>query len=486
MGSRPRSPQGAQAGVASNGATSSSVSNGLATSTLPGGGSRFNSLARQSSIYSLTLDEFQNALTEPGKNFGSMNMDEFLKNIWTAEESQAMAAAMGSVGDAGQGSGGMLTRQPSLQRQSSISLPRQLSRKTVDEVWKDIHRGSSGNSESGGEPPVGASPQDRTQTFAEMTLEDFLVKAGVMREDSEVATQGFGAFVSGLGNAEKSRAVHGDRSVGEIVPTLSLSPANVMTSPATIEAMSLDEYHKSQQAAATQQHHQQQADWLRSMQQAQQQVHQQQHMLQQQHAAAEAAYVNVAGKRMGNGAGPMVGMAAMGMPGAMGAGMGPGMAGGMPGGGLAMGLGGALGNPMTVNMGLAPNSPPSPDSDGGRSGLSLSPIHYGLDGSVRGRKRGPDGPVEKVVERRQRRMIKNRESAARSRARKQAYTVELEAEVSQLKEENMRLRKQQVSSRKSEEEAERRKKQIMDMLKAATKVVVEKPSGLRRTRTATW
>lgn len=223
------------------------------------------------------------------------------------------------------------------------------------------------------------------------------------------------------------------------------------------------------------------------MQQAQQQVHQQQHMLQQQHAAAEAAYVNVAGKRMGNGAGPMVGMAALGMPGAMGASMGPGMAGGMPGGGLAMGLGGALGNPLTVNMGLAPNSPPSPDSDGGRSGLSLSPIHYGLDGSVRGRKRGPDGPVEKVVERRQRRMIKNRESAARSRARKQvtkilthsllkyfpfhtpllhslfntraslsthtsllqAYTVELEAEVSQLKEENMRLRKQQVSSRKS-------------------------------------
>lgn len=257
MGSRPLSPQAQArpAGVASNGASSSSVSNGLATSTLPGGGSRFNSLARQSSIYSLTLDEFQNALTEPGKNFGSMNMDEFLKNIWTAEESQAMAAAMGSVGDAGQGSGGMITRQPSLQRQSSITLPRTLSRKTVDEVWKDIHRGSSGNSESAGDAPVGASPQERTQTFGEMTLEDFLVKAGVMREDSEVATQGFGAFVSGLGNADKSRAVHGDRSVGEIVPTLSLSPANVMTSQATIDAMQLDEYNKNQ-AAATQQHQQ--------------------------------------------------------------------------------------------------------------------------------------------------------------------------------------------------------------------------------------
>ncbi|KAI4370730.1 hypothetical protein MLD38_019046 [Melastoma candidum] len=38
-------------------------------------------------------------------------------------------------------------------------------------------------------------------------------------------------------------------------------------------------------------------------------------------------------------------------------------------------------------------------------------------------------------------MIKNRESAARSRARKQAYTNELENKVSCLEEENERLRK---------------------------------------------
>ncbi|XP_042986977.1 protein FD isoform X1 [Carya illinoinensis] len=46
-------------------------------------------------------------------------------------------------------------------------------------------------------------------------------------------------------------------------------------------------------------------------------------------------------------------------------------------------------------------------------------------------------------DRRHKRMIKNRESAARSRARKQAYTNELELEVAHLMEENARLKKQQ-------------------------------------------
>lgn len=73
--------------------------------------------------------------------------------------------------------------------------------------------------------------------------------------------------------------------------------------------------------------------------------------------------------------------------------------------------------------------------------------HHDVAAAMSGRKRAAaaaaasvGGPVEKTVERRKKRMIKNRESAARSRARKQAYTNELENKISLLEEENERLR----------------------------------------------
>nr|XP_010905088.1 bZIP transcription factor 46-like [Elaeis guineensis] len=50
-----------------------------------------------------------------------------------------------------------------LQRQGSITIPMLLCRKTVDEVWMEIHR-------------------DQKLTLGEMMLEDFLIKAGVVRE----------------------------------------------------------------------------------------------------------------------------------------------------------------------------------------------------------------------------------------------------------------------------------------------------------------
>ncbi|KAE9596565.1 putative transcription factor bZIP family [Lupinus albus] len=58
-------------------------------------------------------------------------------------------------------------------------------------------------------------------------------------------------------------------------------------------------------------------------------------------------------------------------------------------------------------------------------------------------KRFAEPPDFNPGERRNKRMIKNRESAARSRARKQAYTKELQLKVDLLQEENERLKRQQ-------------------------------------------
>eukprot|EP01018_Ginkgo_biloba_P012516 Gb_16382 [translate_table: standard] len=445
-------------------------------------------LARQASIYSLTLDEFQNTLGEPGKNFGSMNMDEFLKNIWTAEESQAMAAAMGAFEG---GSGANLARQASLQRQGSLTLPRTLSRKTVDDVWRDIHRdGAEGNGN-------GTATQPRQATFGEMTLEDFLVKAGVVREESEHGGgQSFGSFRNGLDGEFGGNLIerNGDRlSIGNALglgfsergarngevghsksgaggmPALSLSPTNALPNHATMDAMNLDAFKQQQQ----------QADWLNSHYRSATAaaLAQQQQLLHHQaaaDAAAAAVYGPNAKRVVGNGA--LMGQGGLGGGLALGGGMGNG---GLPGG--LGGVGGFGAPPLTIRAG-SPASPLSSDGVGPShvDNPTISPIPYGFDGGFRGRKRGIEGPVEKVVERRQRRMIKNRESAARSRARKQAYTVELEAEVTQLKEENMKLRKQQ------EEMAERRKKQILEMMAPLAQQLGTKTRVLRRTLTGPW
>ncbi|XP_023536287.1 ABSCISIC ACID-INSENSITIVE 5-like protein 2 [Cucurbita pepo subsp. pepo] len=78
------------------------------------------------------------------------------------------------------------------------------------------------------------------------------------------------------------------------------------------------------------------------------------------------------------------------------------------------------------------------------SASSNSDFHEGNSGRKR---RQLDDIKEKTIERRQRRMIKNRESAARSRARKQAYTNQLEHEVLCLRKTNSWLRKQEEVER---------------------------------------
>lgn len=275
--------------------------------------SQLQPLARQNSMYSLTLDEVQNQLGDLGKPLSSMNLDELLKNVWTVEATQTMGLEV---------EGTPFANQTALQRQASLSLTSDLSKKTVDEVWKDIQQSKNDR---------GIKSRERQPTFGEMTLEDFLVKAGVVDEGSMDKKDG-----------------------GSIV--------GVDTNAA--------------------QQFQQQGQWLQYQSHPQYQ-HPQQSMM--------GVYM-------------------------------PGQSTLQP---LHMGAGSMMDVSYSENQ------------------VALPPPLMGTlsDTQAPARKRGVPDMIEKTVERRQKRMIKNRESAARSRARKQAYTNELENKVSRLEEENGRLRK---------------------------------------------
>ncbi|CAM0943918.1 unnamed protein product [Alopecurus aequalis] len=303
-------------------------------------------LTRQgSSVYSLTFDEFQSALGGPGKDFGSMNMDELLRNIWTAEESQAIGAGGSSSAAA----------PPDLQRQGSLTLPRTLSQKTVDEVWRDmVYFGGGGPSSASASAAAQPAPEpaQRQQTLGEVTLEEFLVRAGVVREDMAPGP-----------------------------PPISSAPTPATRPPQPPQPQML--FPQSNMFA------------------------------------------------------PMVNPLSLAMA------AGP------------FGQGGGGGGANNV---VSPARPVMSNGYGNMEGLNLSslsppPMPYVFNGGLRGRKAPA---MEKVVERRQRRMIKNRESAARSRQRKQSYMMELETEVAKLKERNEELQRKQA------EILERQKNEVLE------------------------
>ncbi|KAL7600692.1 hypothetical protein Lser_V15G25971 [Lactuca serriola] len=266
-------------------------------------------LSKQGPLYNLTLDEVQQQLGDLGKPLSSMNLDELLKNVWSAEAE----SNQGPV------------------HQHTSSMP-DLSKKTVDELWQDIQKkkNTTHSSVSNDNNLERKTTREKQPTLGEMTLEDFLAKAGIVAESSH----------------EKKKK----------------NPVSV----AGVESIPLPQQNINPQQAQWMQQYQ-----IQPIQQQPQHVFMPGHHQVQQPLPMETAYSDTQ--------------------------------------------------------------------------MTMSPLMGTLsDTQIPGKKRVASGDVmEKTVERRQKRMIKNRESAARSRARKQAYTHELENKVSRLEEENERLRREQ-------------------------------------------
>ncbi|KAE9609362.1 putative transcription factor bZIP family [Lupinus albus] len=382
-----------------------------------------------------------------GKDFGSMNMDELLKNIWTAEEVQTTGSATAFQPGTGTLGGVGVSH---LQKQGSLTLPRTLSQKTVDDVWKDISKDYGGSS---GSAVPNLAQAEKQPTLGEMTLEEFLVRAGVVREDAQQfsAKQNdvvFGGLGMGMGyhqQLNKANGLTGNNTNmisggGGVNNNDQKSMVVGIQSPSTNLPLSVNGVRSSNQQ-------QQQMQQNSNSQQHQQQIF-------PMGFATQMPLASTQGMRGG-----IVGLSAdQGMNG---------------GGNLVQGLVGLQPRPVHVPIGSPATSDKIGKSNGDTS--SVSPVPYVFNGGLRGRKSG--GAVEKVIERRQRRMIKNRESAARSRARKQAYTMELEAEIAKLKEENQELQKKQ------EEIMEIQKNQVMEMMNLQREV---KRRCLRRTLTGPW
>lgn len=294
-----------------------------------GGETAARPLSRQGSLYGLTLDEVQNQLGGMGKPLGSMNLDELLKSVWSVEANQGLN--MGAAEPESTQSGLLAP----LQKQPSFTLSRALSKKTVDEVWKDIQQGEiddGSNKSKKKKKDSGLGDQDAKPSLGEMTLEDFLHKAGVVAESPVINKNG--------------------NHVVDVDSVTSCGP--------------------------------QSAQWM----------HYQLPSVQPQQNVVP---VFIPGHHVVQQPVPII---------------------------TSPFLDSAFGD--AAQMTVSPSS----------LLCTLS------DTPTPGRKRvAPRDVVEKTVERRQKRMIKNRESAARSRARKQAYTQELEIKVLRLEEENERLRR---------------------------------------------
>eukprot|EP00258_Populus_trichocarpa_P001757 XP_002301024.2 ABSCISIC ACID-INSENSITIVE 5-like protein 2 [Populus trichocarpa] len=279
-------------------------------------GPQFPSLPGQESLYNLTFDEVNDQIGNVRKPLNAVNVDE-LRNVISVEESQLLQNPPSSSSSSSSSSTFLFLGNYNLNGTSS--------RKTIDDMWKEIANEEHVNV---------FDNQIVRQQLGETTLEDFLVRAGVINKGNQ-------------------------NEVFSHQPIMEVDPMVVGS---------------------------QQTDLLPfQMASVQQQQQQQMTLLDSNFHMFEAVSDQ---------------------------------------------------NPV-VDVGYSDNRLPMPMPVSAMSATSS-------DSRVAAEKqcRYTDEMMKKTIERRQNRMIKNRESAARSRAKKQAYTSQLEHAVFHSRKTNNRLKKE--------------------------------------------
>ncbi|KAK7335635.1 hypothetical protein VNO80_27579 [Phaseolus coccineus] len=306
----------------------------------------FSQLNQQNSVLSLTLDEVSG---KNGKSLGSMSMDEFIASIWNTDDVPPIPVYEEASKNKS------VAPEPTIPQPGSFSVPPPICKKTVDEVWSQIQKSQPQQHNEANDSLDKNETLQKQPTFGEMTLEEFLVKAGVVRESSLFTTllpqNNFGNIPSNV-PFNTSYILIG--TTGSNVPSTRFEPHPMLPQNNTLVVRNF--------------------------------------------TTASATH----GQNLG-------------------------------------------------------------------------------ESSGKGKKRIINGPPDVVIERRQRRMLKNRESAARSRARRQAYTVELEAELNNLKDENEKLKKVLAADELKRKEAISQRKPTTMAQKRT-----EKLKKLKRPQSASW
>ncbi|KAH1212850.1 ABSCISIC ACID-INSENSITIVE 5-like protein 1 [Glycine max] len=83
----------------------------------------------------LNTDEFY---CKNGKSLESMNMDEFLSSIWNSDDNNQVNPPLSTLDEAGKGKSVVATKSTTISQPLSVPLP--ICKKTVDEIWSQIHK----------------------------------------------------------------------------------------------------------------------------------------------------------------------------------------------------------------------------------------------------------------------------------------------------------------------------------------------------------